>query len=75
MNDVMNHLFAEMERLADGTMDADALKEEVARAKALNNTARTITDIANSAVRARKVQAQATGKARPVEFFLKGDAD
>ena len=48
MMDLNNHLFAQMERLSDEDLKGDDLKEEIGRAKAVNDVASRI--IANGSL-------------------------
>lgn len=48
LNDLNNHLFAQLERLSDEDLQGDSLQEEIARSKAITDVAQKI--ISNASV-------------------------
>jgi len=48
IEDLRNHMFAQLERLGDETLDDDALKREIDRAKAIRSVADGIIDTAKA---------------------------
>ena len=44
LSDLNNHLFAAIERLNEETFNAETVKAEIARAKAISDTGRTIIE-------------------------------
>ncbi|ENU2134698.1 hypothetical protein ACE60T_005067 [Salmonella enterica] len=46
LEDLHNHLFAQLERLSDESVKGDALKEEISRARAVSEIARGIVETA-----------------------------
>lgn len=52
MGDLNNHLFAQLERLGDETMDADQTKMEIERARAMTGIAQQVIANANTVLRA-----------------------
>jgi hypothetical protein len=51
MEDLRNHLFAQLERLGDENLTSDQIKEEVKRAEAIVNVGTVITEIAKVEVK------------------------
>lgn len=54
LEDLNNHLFAELERLGDESLAGDALDAEIKRAKAVNETGKVIIDNAHVVLQAVK---------------------
>ena len=48
IDDLRNHLFAQLERLGDESIKGDALKEEIQRAKAVSEVSAQIVDTARA---------------------------
>lgn len=48
IDDLRNHLFAQLERLGDETIKGDDLKEEIQRAKAVSEVSAQIVDTARA---------------------------
>ncbi|MGJ8516622.1 hypothetical protein [Carnimonas bestiolae] len=46
IDDLRNHLFAQLERLGDEGLKGDALKEEIAKSKAVSDISASIIDTA-----------------------------
>lgn len=58
LGDLNNHLFAQLERLGDESLDAEALQKEVDRAGAIVNLADKITANADLQLKAAKLFAE-----------------
>ncbi|SDJ57428.1 hypothetical protein [Salipiger marinus] len=58
LSDLNNHLFAQLERLADESLSAEQLEQEVKRADAIVSVADTITSNADLQLRAAKLYAE-----------------
>jgi|GEM_PF-283879 hypothetical protein len=56
LEDLNDHLFAQLERLSGEDLKGDALKEEIARAGAVSSIARDIVAGASLAVKAEKIK-------------------
>ena len=54
LNDLNNHLFAEIERLGDEDLKGEKLKEEIERARAVSNVSTKIIENANLVLEAEK---------------------
>lgn len=66
LDDLMNHLFASAEKLADPELTAEELNNEIERSKILIPTARTIIDCATLSLDAAKfVNEQTYGNHKP----------
>lgn len=61
IDDLRNHLFAQLERLGDESLKGEALQEEIGRAKAIGQVASQITDSARVEVDYLKVTKQPKG--------------
>ena len=61
IEDLRNHMFAQLERLGDEELKGDALQEEIQRAKAIGSIAGQITDSARVEVDYLKVTRQPKG--------------
>lgn len=55
LDDLQNHLFAELERLGDEDLSGDALEQELRRAKAVTEVAAQCIANANTVIRAAQV--------------------
>ena len=73
LTDLNNHLFSEMERLTDEALKGEALHEEIARAKAIANTASNIIANAALALKAEEFQAEWKPETMPVMLEQKKD--
>jgi len=58
MSDLLNHLFAEMERLGDEDLSQEALKVEIERARAVKDVSNAITANINTLLRAEELRTQ-----------------
>lgn len=56
LNDLSNHLFAQLERLSDETLSDDELGAEIRRAGAIDRIASQVIAVGNLAVNAAKLQ-------------------
>ncbi len=65
IDDLRNHLFAQIERLGDEELTGDALESEIKRAKAIGQVAGHITDTARVEVDYLK----ATGQPKGTDFL------
>lgn len=65
LEDLHNHLFAQLERLSDESVKGDALKEEICRARAVSEIARRIVENGNLALKAQKMQGDGLIKKHP----------
>lgn len=54
LEDLNNHLFAQLERLGDESLEGEALDTEIKRAKAVNETGKAIIDNAHVVLQALK---------------------
>lgn len=54
LEDLNNHLFAQLERLSDEDISSDELTKEISRAKAVNGVAKNIIDNAKTVIEAFK---------------------
>lgn len=60
--DLNNYLFEQIEKLNDGDLKGDKLKEEITRSKALTTIASTIIENANTILSAKRLQADTLGR-------------
>jgi len=60
--DLNNHLFAQMERLSDESLEKEQLKQEIDRGKAITIVSRQIVDNARLALDAQRFKAEYGGK-------------
>jgi len=58
MSDLLNHLFAQMERLGDEDLTQEELKMEIERAKAVKDVSNAITSNINTLLRAEELRTQ-----------------
>jgi len=65
ITDLREHLFAQLERLGDETLDQDGIKREVERGKAIQGVAGTIIDSA----RVEVDYLRTTGQQRGTDFM------
>ncbi|EMW3851679.1 hypothetical protein AAE132_004617 [Salmonella enterica] len=65
LEDLHNHLFAQLERLSDESVKGDALKEEINRARAVSEIARGIVENGSLALKAQKLKADGVIKNTP----------
>ena len=61
IDDLRNHLFAQLERLGDEELEGEALDAEISRARAMSSVAGSITDTARVEVDYLKVTKQTKG--------------
>lgn len=61
LSDLNNHLFAQLERLSDESLQGDKLKEEIERGKSISGIAKDITQNARLALDASRHHSQAAG--------------
>lgn len=66
LSDLNDHLFAQLERLSDEDLDAEALEHEVKRAEALVAVADQITGNADLQLKAAKLFAEHGGTVLPM---------
>ncbi len=55
LEDLHNHLFAQLERLSDETIKGDDLKEEINRAKAVTEVASSIVENGKLAITVKRL--------------------
>ena len=67
LSDLNKHLFAQLDRLSNNELKGDALKEEVARAGAVNEICETILENANLQLQATKLVAEYRGMKEGVD--------
>ncbi|MBY5988182.1 hypothetical protein [Roseovarius atlanticus] len=58
LSDLNNHLFAQLERLADEDLDADAIEREVKRADAIVEVSDQVLRIADTGLKAARLYAE-----------------
>lgn len=61
IDDLRNHLFAQLERLGDESIKGDALKEEIQRAKAVSDVSAQLVDSARAENERLKLLKRAPG--------------
>ncbi|WP_286903146.1 hypothetical protein [Vreelandella sedimenti] len=61
IDDLRNHLFAQLERLGDETIKGDALKEEIQRARAVSEVSAQVVDTARAENERLKIIKRAPG--------------
>ena len=64
LGDLNNHLFAQLERLSDEELKGEAMKDEILRAKAVTDIAKSIIDNANTVLNAEKFKAETLGRSQ-----------
>lgn len=72
--DLNNHLFEQLERLNDESLDDEALKREITRSKAMTDVAQTIINNGELAYKVMKQQYEQGENARTPEM-LGGGSD
>ncbi|MCG7586854.1 hypothetical protein [Photobacterium sp. OFAV2-7] len=60
--DLNNHLFAQMERLSDESLNADELQKEIERSKAVSSVSKQIIENASLVLDGMKFKAEYAGK-------------
>lgn len=75
ITDLNDHLFAQLERLADESLDADKLDAEVKRAEAMVSVADRITDGAKMRLAAAKLYAEHGAQVLPMLPKIGGPKD
>lgn len=58
LSDLNNHLFAELERLGDESLEGDALTNEIERAKAISSVSSQIVSNANLLLKTVELQCE-----------------
>ena len=73
LSDLNNHLFAQLERLADESLKPEKLEQEIERAKAINGVAKNIIDNAKTTLEAMQFTYERLdgNKSLPDQFKLK----
>lgn len=72
LSDLNNHLFAQLERLGDEDLKPDELKDEIARAKAINSIAQNVISNAKVALEGVQFACEYAGNTNlPEQFKLK----
>lgn len=69
--DLDNHLFAQLERLDDESLDGEALEAEIRRAKAISNIAAQINQSRSTQLRAAQFMDQACDAHPQLPFEVK----
>ena len=64
LGDLNNHLFEQLERLNDGELKGEELKEELMRANAITNVAKEIISNGNLMLQATKLQVETLGRSQ-----------
>jgi len=70
IQDLNNHLYAQLERLGEEKITADKLEKEISRSKAITSVANTIVDSFRTTVEAMKVLEKAGSDIRPLVTSL-----
>ena len=65
LSDLNNHLFAQLERLGDEDLSAEALSTEIERARSVSMIAKNITENARTMIDAATLQMEWQGKSIP----------
>jgi hypothetical protein len=73
LGDLNNHLFAQLDRLADESLDAEAIEREVKRADAIVDLSGEVLRIADTGLKAAKLYAQHGNAVLPLLPQLSGD--
>lgn len=58
LSDLNDHLFAQLERLADEDLDTDQIAKEVARAEAIADLSDKVLRVADTGIKAAKLYAE-----------------
>ncbi|MBP6582896.1 MAG: hypothetical protein KA204_05435 [Chromatiaceae bacterium] len=75
IQDLADHLFAQMERLSDETLTAEQLTTEIRRAGAIDRIANRITDVGHLALSAARIKHDLpVGTSGPRLLGLDGEA-
>lgn len=61
LTDLNDHLFAQLERLNDETLEGEALEKEIARSKAVTDVSKSIVSNASLQLDALKLKAEYQG--------------
>ena len=69
IEDLNNHLFAQLERLNDEDLTGEQLEEEIRRAKAIASISSQIIDTADITLRAVEIMAEAGEEVRVPQFI------
>lgn len=69
MNDLIDHLFEQLERLNDEDLKGDELKDEIERSRAVSGLAQQVVATANVSLKAAEFQDMA---GKPAPFRLSG---
>jgi len=74
LEDLNNHLFAQMERLTEECISDENLKREISRAKAVNGVSKNIIDNAKTHLEGLKLIAENIDQTEktPTQFRVKG---
>ena len=74
LSDLNNHLFAQLERLGDEDLSAEALSAEIERARSVSMIAKNITENARTIIDAATLQMEWQGKSMPAidQLWLRG---
>lgn len=75
MSDLNNHLFAQLERLADETLTAEQIEQEVTRAEAIVSVADQVTKNAELQLKAAKLFADHGAQVLPMLPQLGGKSE
>lgn len=74
IDDLRNHLFAQLERLGDESITGDALKEEIQRARAVSEVSAQVVDSARAENERLKLLKRAPGSNfMPTGELIDGD--
>lgn len=71
LEDMHNLLMAELERLNDEDLTAEALDKEIERSKAMTGVAKAITENANTVIRAAQLKHDIDGSGQVNNYLLK----
>lgn len=75
MQDLHNHLFAQLERLDDDSLSAEDIEKEVQRTDAMCNVASQIINAGNLVVKAAKLNYDTTGAVTKLPEYLAIEAN
>lgn len=71
LEDLNNHLFAQLERLSDEDISSDELTKEINRAKAVNGVEKNIIDNAKTVIEAFKFTIESVPSNKKLPELLK----